>query len=553
VARAKPTRSDPLLAAALERLEAGEHEPALASLLEAWRATGDPGIANLVDRLSAIVVEGEPPIAAVGGVSAKAAWYAAAKARRPAALPRLLEAVPDGLDRVKRLEALLEWPADPRVGTMAREWLERPPVQGKNRAGFFNALWKLIEYSRDARLSKLVASISTDRAGSVNRYGLKSWTALTELGERFERLPAPATLAPDPTELVERIGAMLDKPVKKTTGTSANEAELFERIYADPSDDEPRAVLADLLQQRGDPRGEFIALQLARHGTDQKPTTAEKKLLQQWGRTWLGQLDEVLLKDGIEFERGFLTRARYMGARPSLSPHGAPEWQTVTHLDVSRASKFVDGSGAILVTPALRNLRHVTGLAPSDWSRLAAAASLPWETVGWRVWHWGDGSGALAEPAGQLFAAARTLVIEQSESRELRMKIESVVELLERWPNVETFETSDNVDLARPILARPCGKRLKRLVINGAPLRIEVEGGSLVIDVHWAVEDTVTAIVALMKALQPKNVAITAGSTGRLEGDKLAIRHAGVSIKRIVDLARILRVPLSVQGTKFGG
>ena len=44
----------------------------------------------------------------------------------------------------------------------------------------------------------------------------------------------------------------------------AGETELLAEIYAAPDDDAPRLVYADWLQERGDPRGEFIALQLER-------------------------------------------------------------------------------------------------------------------------------------------------------------------------------------------------------------------------------------------------------------------------------------------------
>ena len=39
---------------------------------------------------------------------------------------------------------------------------------------------------------------------------------------------------------------------------------LFDAVAADPDDDAPRQVLADALLERGDLRGEFIALQLLR-------------------------------------------------------------------------------------------------------------------------------------------------------------------------------------------------------------------------------------------------------------------------------------------------
>jgi uncharacterized protein (TIGR02996 family) len=43
--------------------------------------------------------------------------------------------------------------------------------------------------------------------------------------------------------------------------------ELFQAVYDEPTSDAPRRVQADALQEQGDPRATFIALQLARAAT----------------------------------------------------------------------------------------------------------------------------------------------------------------------------------------------------------------------------------------------------------------------------------------------
>ncbi len=48
---------------------------------------------------------------------------------------------------------------------------------------------------------------------------------------------------------------------------------LFAEVYARPDDDAPRLVLADHLLELGDPRGEFLALQLAKG----KPTPSARR------------------------------------------------------------------------------------------------------------------------------------------------------------------------------------------------------------------------------------------------------------------------------------
>ena len=72
--------------------------------------------------------------------------------------------------------------------------------------------------------------------------------------------------------------------------------QLWAEVLARPDDDEPRRVLADALQERGDPRGEFIALQL------KGETVRSKALLEQHLRGWLPQWP---LSSPPEFVRGF--------------------------------------------------------------------------------------------------------------------------------------------------------------------------------------------------------------------------------------------------------
>ncbi|HEY1549958.1 MAG TPA: TIGR02996 domain-containing protein [Kofleriaceae bacterium] len=83
---------------------------------------------------------------------------------------------------------------------------------------------------------------------------------------------------------------------------------LFAAIYADPDDDAPRHVLADALIDRGDPRGEFISLQLARGRNDLR-IARELELQQAHATEWLGALAIVLDARRSRFERGFLSHA----------------------------------------------------------------------------------------------------------------------------------------------------------------------------------------------------------------------------------------------------
>ena len=107
------------------------------------------------------------------------------------------------------------------------------------------------------------------------------------------------------------------------------DAELLAQIYADPAADGPRLVYADYLQERDDPRGEFIAMQILR-----RDPLRERELIAAHGRAWIGELADVVdLRPEAEttFERGFLAIAelrRDVQAELRRAMQ-APAWRTV--------------------------------------------------------------------------------------------------------------------------------------------------------------------------------------------------------------------------------
>lgn len=127
---------DQSLAKALEQLTDGEREPALASLLEAWREQRSAEIADVIDLPSAELTKGEPPILAAKNITTTQSWFAAAQAARPAALERLPgETMP--VDCWASSRALLALPPDPRVATWVGRWFENRSVPSPLRGLFF--------------------------------------------------------------------------------------------------------------------------------------------------------------------------------------------------------------------------------------------------------------------------------------------------------------------------------------------------------------------------------------------------------------------------------
>lgn len=106
---------------------------------------------------------------------------------------------------------------------------------------------------------------------------------------------------------------------------------LYRAVFAAPADDGPRLVLADALMEQGDPRGEFISLQM-QSPRSQRSERRMQKLLERHRALFLRRLGAVVMPDAAQrWEKGFLTEA-------SVVLHGdqleTPDWATVRKLEV---------------------------------------------------------------------------------------------------------------------------------------------------------------------------------------------------------------------------
>ena len=126
---------------------------------------------------------------------------------------------------------------------------------------------------------------------------------------------------------------------------------MLSEIAEHPTDDKLRAVYADLLQERGDPRGELIALQLA--GRD---AARVKTLLSAYSQHWVGGLGPVLGE--AVFERGFLSRVELTEAPASgfAALVGDPIWATVKQITVF---KMLPVLHELFAHPVMRSLERV--------------------------------------------------------------------------------------------------------------------------------------------------------------------------------------------------
>lgn len=293
-------------------VRAGQWREALDLALPLWRTSRDAALHRLIIGVGQQIDQTVKPLTGPKAdiVKKQLQW---AKKKDPTTLGRLLEPNPIGnwADRYRLMEALIEWPPDPRIGahglvlakSFAREHITVP--------SYFPPLFDVLMQHVDtvvAEAAQLKRSNLTRQEAKALQDALKSCVPL-DAKDRAK---------------VEALLSSVEAPA-----ASADEPTLLEAIYAHPEDDAARAVYADALSARGDPRGEFITLQLA-----PKLTTAQrermKALLGKHERTWSGPLATVLEKR--VYERGFLVAGELGYSADSKLHPAAPEWKTVERL-----------------------------------------------------------------------------------------------------------------------------------------------------------------------------------------------------------------------------
>jgi uncharacterized protein (TIGR02996 family) len=378
-----------VLAAAAQSLLQGDEEAALELLVGCWGDWRAAELAEVIEQLTERLSSKVPPVSGVGSLSERQAGLAAAAQRRSAMLPRLFAALPNGYGRnaPEWLAALSKWPPSPVIASQLARWLEHPPFRTKARGRCFPPMLEVLEVQRDPRTLPVLRRLAAKerRLDTIGKLGLGSWKVLQGLVQRAaEWAPAPTPTALEQA-LIDRLRERLIPP--KAPPPSVTLEALYAAVYEQPDDDTARLILADVLQEAGDPRGELIALQLGRAAAGGKPSKRERQLLGAWLPDWLGPLEPALMKAGIVFERGFLAACAYNGVPlPQLSSW--PQWTTVTHLDVAHSTVWAQGTAGLLLSPGLKSLRHLAGVGnPLDVRAIAETTrALDWESLSLKLW-----------------------------------------------------------------------------------------------------------------------------------------------------------------------
>jgi uncharacterized protein (TIGR02996 family) len=344
----------PVLARAHAQLRADKPEDALAQMLQVWRQVRAPGLGEAIERLSRHLASSRPPPSGDKLADIDEEWRERAKRGDPAELGVLLPSLAelDSQRARKRLRVLADHAPDPRVALALCELLERPPYTASSTSKFWTKLVELLCRCADPRVVERL-----ERGGGVVLGG--------HFGERLERMRARvsaamrAELETLASELDPAAAARLEAIVTELDRIDADRPrtgeELLAAVLAEPDDLAHRQVYADFLLTEGDPRGEFITLQLAdaAGSLDRAGRRRMRALLAEHGQAWLGGLAGGLVRSSLVFERGFLVAARVKAsprARASLA--GAPSWATVEAVDNAPIS--------VLVHPVMRALRRIT-------------------------------------------------------------------------------------------------------------------------------------------------------------------------------------------------
>ena len=262
------------------------------ALLAAWRKNPCAELAEALQaRLRATTPAAQP--------ASEKEWLRRAKA--PAELSELAMLLseirgPTMADIYRRADALALLMPDPRIAQALADFAGNVPFTSDSSTNMWSRVFRALEKSGDPRLLSWIPQVRSALGvrPTFKKYFEASLASLEDVLKAQFPSGIPAPSAPS-AALLASLPAVVAKPKSSVPGRD----ELFAEVYANPIDDGPRLVLADLLQEQGDPRGEFIALQCHQPGSKR-----ERELLKEHGKAWLGELAPWVGAD-FEFRRGF--------------------------------------------------------------------------------------------------------------------------------------------------------------------------------------------------------------------------------------------------------
>lgn len=371
-------------------LRARRWPEALDVALEWWRRTRAPQLADLVTWLGGQV---STPVLRSRGVPPEAfdvAWHehlrAFGTAGLPALLPSLLTKLPgrlltfgpeadaDTWERAlrARLEALAALPADPRVAERLASFIADLEVDHSEATRAYLFAARTLAELADPRTVPALRRAALGQ-GIPRRHFRECFAA--ELPRSIARLEARLH---DAAPLPASDRAALAALVPRAASTTVAPEVLFEQVVRSPTRLELRHVWADDLLGRGDPRGEFVALQLK--ALDGPLATAEEArvaaLQRRHQRAWLGPLAEAFVPSSVRFRAGCIVEAQ-LAQGPSAS---ADQWRRLAEEpSLSTLERLRRGTNAGLYARFLASphLQRLEAIEVSDNPMLRQVVELP--------------------------------------------------------------------------------------------------------------------------------------------------------------------------------
>ncbi len=353
------------LQSALRAHRRGQQIRVLREVLIAWRACRDPRLAAVIDTIDQGLQAKQPPAPKSGRIR----WF---HEQLPGAEPEsigplltvLNEAGPDVV--IERLRMLIAKPADPRIARAVWQLVTDGPFDLMTPLGL--PLLTAMMVHADPRATDALRPLTAHRA----EHRLIFDGVLEALADR-----------PALTEATRAMIGKLHDAFGSASGhirkAQRDESELLEAIYEAPDDDAPRAIYADWLIERKDPRGEFIMLQLKAAQDELRPLDVNKMkmIAKRHSARWLGPLSAVIPTSARVFERGFLVAAS-LGPRHQRAFDATvsdPRWRTVRALD-----SFGFDPTPLLASACGANVVHVGGLSESVLLSVREAPQ-PWNKI----------------------------------------------------------------------------------------------------------------------------------------------------------------------------
>jgi uncharacterized protein (TIGR02996 family) len=218
---------------------------------------------------------------------------------------------------LERLQALAAAPADPRIARRLATLIAELEIDHLFSHDAYRIAFRALAQIADTRvITKLQEAIAGQGITREHFRNLFS-SELPGCVEAIEQRARASEPLDAPTR--ERIAALCPKP-------KASPESLLAQVLAEPKRIDLRHVWADALLERGDPRGEFIALQLKADQLTEAESKRLTSLQRKHQREWLGSLANILKPSTVRFEAGCLVEAEFA----ELSAASPEEWRRLS-------------------------------------------------------------------------------------------------------------------------------------------------------------------------------------------------------------------------------